>query len=233
MSRVTLSARAEGPADRMAGFIAHLRMNGSAAGAARKPSDALAALSGGRRRDAAAGARGAARPLLLAAGSDSWRKFDDLFDAYWFNAGAQRAGSRPRRCPRAVGAASRGAAFRAMPDGRRSAPPRPGQGDGEAEGMRGRLIATRSDNLRKRDLRELMDEDSLRPRPRRGLSAGPCDPGPAVAAAQAARARAIGWTCGAPSAASLARGGEPIDLFKRARPDRPCGSWRSATSRAR
>lgn len=91
---------------------------------------------------------------------------------------------------------------------------------GAVEGADGRMVATRTDTLRKRDLRGLLDEDTLR------------------AAEQAARdlARAIRDRRSCPRRqarrgarldlgrslrASLARGGELLDLFRWPRPERP------------
>ena len=82
-------ARATGVADRMAGFLAHLRMNGLRLGVG-ETGDALAALEAVEATDVTQVR--AALTALLVADHDGWRRFDELFDAYWFNAGKQKLG---------------------------------------------------------------------------------------------------------------------------------------------
>lgn len=215
-------SRAAGFADRMSGFIAHLRMNGLHVGP-RETGDAMAALSAVEATDSEQ-ARQALR-ALLSGDAEDWRRFDDLFDAYWFNAGKQRLGTSKDTHVRVQSAKpmiwqsqNTGAEARqaeadldaAIPD----------QGHGEAEGIDGQLIATRTTNLSRRDLRELMDEESLKQaetaalrlaramRDRRSRRRKQALRGPALDMRRIQRA-------------SLARGGEPLDLYRRARPPRP------------
>lgn len=221
MAVTRFPSRAAGLADRMAGFVAHLRMNGFAVGP-RDTGDALAALAAVNATDPAQ-AREALR-VLLVADADGWRRFDDLFDAYWFNAGKQREDKamnphikvqsarqtlwQPHLEPEGGGAASEEEADQ------------PDAGDGEAEGRDGRLIATRTGNLSRRDLRELMDEDSLRQAETvaRDLARAIRD------RRSRRRQRALRGTqldMRRILRASLARGGEPMDLYRKARPPRP------------
>jgi uncharacterized protein with von Willebrand factor type A (vWA) domain len=214
-------SRAEGLTDRMAGFIAHLRMNGFALGPG-ETAAALAALTAVRSTDPVEARMALA--ALLVPDAEGWRKFDDLFDAYWFNAGKTRSGQ--------ASANVRTQAARPMlwqphfadaPDTgeQTDAAMSPGGGeDEEAEGTDGRLIATQARNLTKRDLRELMDEASLRAaedaarklaraiRDRRSRRRKADLRGPALDMRRIQRA-------------SLARGGEPMELHRRARPPRP------------
>ncbi|MEM9062541.1 MAG: VWA domain-containing protein [Pseudomonadota bacterium] len=196
-------------------------MNGLVAGP-QETQDALAALSAVDATDAEQ-ARLALKSLL-ASGEDAWRGFDDLFEAYWFNTGKQRQGevkadhlrtqaARPTLWQPHLGEDADGGQD-TDDDGR------PDAGDGEAEGTDGRLIATRTENLTRRDLRELMDDESLRA---------------AEAAAErlakalrdrrsrrhrmAMRGRKLDMRRILRS--SLARGGEPLDLHRRRRPERP------------
>ena len=213
-------ARAEGLADRMTGFIAHLRMNGMKLGSG-ETADALAVLGAVNATDPAE-ARLALKSLIVP-DAEGWRQFDALFDAYWFNGGKTRSGTanahvrvqsaRPKLWQAHVEAPGDGAADS---DGDTT----PGEGEGESDGIDGRLIATRTDNLRKRDLREVMDEDSRREAERA-----------AQVLARAIRDRRSRRRRQARRGempdlrrtlrASLARGGEPIDLFRKRRPDRP------------
>jgi len=220
--RVTRFAeRAAGPAERLAGFIAHLRLNGIKAG----PQETGAAL-------AALNAVAAARPRqarlalksVLATGRDGWRRFDELFDAYWFNAGRVQPATAPAARARPTGrpalwtghlgegrspAASAGLPVAADDD----------EGTASGEGT-GRLVATRAQALMHRDLRDLTDPEMLAEaarvaerlaraiRDRRSRRRRAARRGDALDLRRIARR-------------SLARGGEPIDLVYRRRPERP------------
>lgn len=214
-------ARADGLADRMSGFIAHLRMNGLRVGP-QENGDALAALCAVEATDSAQ-ARQALR-TLLAGDVEDWRRFDELFDAYWFNAGKQRSGTAQAAHVRVQSAKpmiwqdeSRGAE---ESQGISEQATTPDSGDGEAEGMDGTLIATRTANLSRRDLRELMDDETLKQAEAAALTL--------ARAIRDRRSRRRKQALRGPmldmrriQRASLARGGEPFDLFRRARPPRP------------
>lgn len=213
--------QANGPAERMAGFMAHLRLNGLRAGP-RETEDGLAALAAIDATD-----RNSARmalKALLVPDHDGWRKFDELYDAYWFNTGKQRQAevkaehirtqsARPTLWQQQAGDASADGK-----DGTGDA--RPDGGDGEAVGTDGRLIATRTENLTRRDLRELMDEEGLRAAERAAERlARALRDRRSRRHRQSLRGRRLDMR--RTLRASLARGGEPIDLFRRHRPDRP------------
>ena len=213
-------ARAAGLAERMAGFIAHLRMNGLRLGPG-ETEVALAALSHVTATDTDEARR--ALKVLLVPDAEVWRKFDELFDAYWFNAGKTRTRDTPAHVrvqsakPKLWqshldedGAESGEDGGHSVPDG----------GDGDAEGTDGRLIATRTDQLRKRDLRELMDEESLRAAERvaRDLARAIRDRR-SRRRKRARKGRELDMR--RVLRASLSRGGEPFDLPRRRRPDRP------------
>lgn len=221
MRATRFPARASGPAERMAGFIAHLRMNGLMAGP-QETRDALAALEtvdASDRQEARMGLK-----TLLSLDHDSWQKFDDLYDAYWFNTGKQRKAEIKADHIRTQAAQptiwqSHAAVERG--DGKDTHDDAcPDDGSVEADGMEGRLIATRSANLTRRDLREFMDDESLRAaeraaerlakalRDRRSRRQRLSQRGKKLDVRRTIRA-------------SLARGGEPMDLFRRRRLDRP------------
>jgi uncharacterized protein with von Willebrand factor type A (vWA) domain len=160
---------------------------------------------------------------LLVPDADGWRKFDALFDAYWFNAGKTREGTAQAHVRTQAARPTlwqphfdEGAGGDAESDEAAT----PDAGEGEAEGIDGRLIATRTQNLTRRDLREMTDEATLRAaedaarqiahaiRDRRSRRRRQDLRGPALDMRRIQRA-------------SLARGGEPIDLYRRARPPRP------------
>lgn len=222
MAVTRFPCRAEGLADRMAGFISHLRANGLRLG----PGETVAALAALAEVKASDPDRArCALKALLVSDAEGWRRFDDLFDAYWFNAGKQRQATvqahvRVHSARPALWRSHFGEDGPEGGDDNQAEDSRPDNGEGAAEGVDGRLIATRTEALSRRDLRELMDEDSLR------------------AAEQAARhlARALRdrrsrrrrqsrrgreLDLRRIMRASLARGGEPLDLPRRVRPNRP------------
>ncbi|PSL21125.1 vWA domain-containing protein [Shimia abyssi] len=211
-------SRAAGVADRMSGFIAHLRLNGLKLGPG-ETGEALTALTQVSATDVQE-VRLALKTLLVP-DADTWSTFDALFDAYWFNAGKTRSGTasthvrtqsaRPTLWQPHLNGAG------ADTEGQNETTP--SHGDGDAEGVDGRLIATRSANLRKRDLRELMDEETLREaeaaarrlaqaiRDRRSRRRKRSQRGALLDLRRIQRT-------------SLARGGELLDLHYRKRPDR-------------
>ncbi|MEO1107391.1 MAG: VWA domain-containing protein [Pseudomonadota bacterium] len=215
-------SRGAGIADRMSGFIAHLRMNGLRVGP-RETGDAMAALSAVEATDSEQARQ--ALCALLAGDAEDWRRFDDLFDAYWFNAGKQLSGSSKTTHVRVQSAKPmiwqsqnpRAEEPKAEADAEAAVPE---TGAGEAEGIDGQLIATQTTNLSRRDLRELMGEESLKQaetaalrlaramRDRRSRRRKQALKGPALDMRRIQRA-------------SLARGGEPLDLYRRVRPPRP------------
>lgn len=221
MAVTRFPSRAAGLADRMTGFIAHLRMNGMKLGPG-ETADALAVLGAVNATDPAE-ARLALK-ALIAPDAEGWRQFDELFDAYWFNAGKTRSGTasahvrvqsaRPTVWHEHLSAPSEDNG--ADRDGDTT----PGEGEGEAEGIDGRLIATRTDNLRKRDLRELMDDASLRAAERAAQEIAR-----AIRDRRSRRRRQA--RCGAmldlrrTLRASLSSGGEPFDLRHKTKPERP------------
>ncbi len=221
--RVTrFPSRAEGVADRMSGFVAHLRMNGMQLGP-RETADALAALSQVDALDPDEVRMALA--ALLVPDAEGWERFDDLFDAYWFNAGKERArqeesahvrvqSARPMLWQGHLGADE---------DGRAESDENAldaDEGDAEAEGRDGRLIATRTRNLSRRDLRQLMDERSLREAEKAAARiAKAIRDRRSRRRKQALRGRQLDMR--RIQRASLARGGEPMDLYRRARPPRP------------
>ena len=227
--RVTrFPSRASGIVERMSGFVGHLRLNGLSAGP-KETEDALAVLRHVDPLDP--GEVRLALKSLLAPDRDGWGQFDELFDAYWFNAGRQRRGAaRKTHVPTQ---AARSTLWQphlaAEPDvanagddrpARDCAAAEPDDGDAAAEGTEGRLIATRTDALTRRDLRELIDEQSLR-----AAEDVAHDLARALRDRRSRRRRAAAR--GRPLdmrrivRGSLARGGDPIDLYRRRRPERP------------
>lgn len=214
-------SRASGPAERVTGFIAHLRGNGFVLG----PQETALALSVLEEVDATDvfQVRLALRAILVP-DATRWRRFDDLFDAYWFNAGRQRAtevnaahvkvqSQRPMLWQDH---------FDEGPEGPEGDAPQQAdpEGEGEAEGTEGRLIATRQDNLSKRDLRDLFREEDLREAEQAAQRLGAAlRDRRSRRRKQALRGNALDLRRILRS--SLATGGDPLRLFHKRRPPRP------------
>ena len=160
MSRVTrFAGRDPGPAARMSGFLAHLRENGLRLGVA-ETDLALAGLS----HVSAAHiheTRSALKAICTGCKEDAAR-FDDLFAAYWLNAGRVK--------PKVISAQKRPQADQ-MSSSRRAAgtdqgasgapeTPETGETEAESDGL-GRLIASKTNNLKRADLRALSQPSDL------------------------------------------------------------------------
>jgi uncharacterized protein with von Willebrand factor type A (vWA) domain len=212
--------RASGPAERIAGFMAHLRLNGIAVG----PGETRHALAGLTAIDATdPGDVRLALKTLVTGTPDDWRRFDELFDAYWLNAGRTRS--------RAAAAFNTTRHHRSLWKQHLPQESQPAAGTGERTGVddgdedaggsgEGRLVATQRPALGRRDLRELMGEAELRHAERI-----------AERLAKAIRERYARRRKMARLGAeidlrrtlrrSLARGGEPLDLARRKRQEPP------------
>lgn len=205
---------------RMAGFMAHLRLNGLDAGLPESET-ALAALHAIDATD-----RDEVRLALksvCARGADGFRAFDDLFDAYWFADGrrrerAARERELERRPPRQT------SNIREMMESRASGgvpdlPDNDGEGESEAGGT-GRLLASRIEAVRRADLRGLVTPEDLAEaeavarqiaralRDRRSRRRKAARRGAMLDLRRIARR-------------SVAHGGDPVELLRRRRPDRP------------
>lgn len=210
---------APGPSARMAGFIAHLRLNGFAAGP-RETADALAALANVNPADPLQ-ARLALK-TLLSHDREAFGKFDELFEAYWLKRGRERAAAQePEHRPEVRRPKIWDTNAEAQAGAHTSEDIRPDATPGEAESDgQGRLIATETHNLRRADLRNLVDPRELAEAER--------------VAEQLARAirdrlsrRRVAARRGAQLdlrrmiRASLGSGGDPIRLIRRRRLERP------------
>lgn len=211
---------AESITDRMADFTSHLRMNGLPAGPG-ELRDCLAALGS---IDALnpADVRVATK-ALLALNQDGWDRFDELFDAFWFNTGRRKEKQTAKQFNRIQ--AARPTLWQthleeagAEEDAPTDTPDT--DGEQEAEGRDGRLIATRTENLHKRDLREIMDDHTLKEAEAIARKL--------ATRLQDKRSRRFLPTAGGDRLdlrrtlrASLARGGEPLDLRRKRRKEQP------------
>lgn len=213
MSVTRFAARAAGPAERVAGFLAHLRGNGLALGV----QDGALALQALRHVRVDLAEVRLALKAVCCGTAEEFARFDDLFAAYWTNTGRERAGRAAPGDRHRAGQISDQDGMAGS--GRAERPDTDGTGDAEQQGT-GRLVGSRIRNLMRVDLREVVGTDDM-----------------AEACAVAARlARAIrdrrsrrrkaakrGETLDLRRVVrgSLATGGVPLRLYRRARPDRP------------
>ena len=212
---------AEALTGRVAGFVAHLRLNDFALGPAESAAalELLGDIDGCDPREVRLGLKS-----LLAGRKEEWERFDALFEAYWAGRG------RVRRRPAAPLADSWSRSppgpwrnhLAAPPAGRakRDRPPGThGSDDDEARGA-GRAVASRRSTLARTDLRHFADPAELTEAERI-----------AARLARAMRYRICRRYRNAHRAPrldlrrtvrrNLGRGGEPFDLVRRRRRDRP------------
>lgn len=213
---------------RMSGFIAHLRLNGFVLGPA-ETADALNFLDHAESPNLAAARLGL--KTMLSGERGQWERFDALFDAYWFERGVRRLtpadhardfeNARNNRRPEIWDkilpplSSPGDETETGGPMGRAEDDDADATGDGT-----GRLVATERDTLSRKDLRELATKED------------------AVEAERIAErlARAIRYRLsrrrkpGFRGTAldlrrtirrNLGHGGEPIELIRRHKPDRP------------
>ncbi len=219
MSRVTrFAAQDPGPAVRVSGFLAHLRLNGLRLGV-QETETALRALSQ-LPAPTPTEARLALKAVCTGCADDAAR-FDALFEAYWMNGGRVTARMAPtstakarhtRTTATADGPEAQGAGAPQSPDG---------EGDGEAASDgEGKLIASRVSNLMKKDLRELVSPADIAEAERTAERLGAALRDRRSRRRRAARKGDI-VDFRRLMRRSLATGGEPLELPRRARPDRP------------
>jgi len=214
MSVTRFPARAAGPAERVTGFLAHLRLNGVPLGV-QDSGLALAALGQVRATDM--------REMRLALKAvccgtvEDFARFDDLFAAYWTNAGRERAGKaagserqRSSQVSEADGMTGSGRAERPDTDG---------AGEAEQDGA-GRLVGSRVRNLMRVDLREVVgtadmaEAEAVAERLARAIRDRRSRRRRAAKRGEQLDLRRV-------VRGSLATGGEPMRLYRRAQPERP------------
>lgn len=218
MSGITkFAGRDAGVPGRISGFMAHLRDHGLRLGVA-ESGVALDALTHVEAADIAQ-ARRALRAVCTGSTEEA-AQFDDLFDAYWRNGGRVRSGGANSAPTASQRNTARTGAARDSNDGEGTADV-PDSGEGEVSHAigTGRLIACNVPNVLRRDLRELVTPEAIAEaqavaerlgqalRDRRSRRRRAARRGDKIDFRRALR-RAI------------ARGGAPLDLPRRARPDR-------------
>lgn len=208
-------------AERVTDFMSHLRGNGIPVGFVETDA-AMRAFAGMNVVDV--DATRMALKAICACNEDGFERFDDLFTAFWLNRGREKSGSVQRddirnnasqRSNLSVeddGSASRSSGSQSEIDADRT---------GEASaGGEGKLVASRISNLEKTDFRELMTPQSLdqaeqvaraiarQIRDRRSRRRRAHNRGKQIDLRRVARA-------------AVQTGGEPLNLFRLKKPDRP------------
>ncbi len=215
--RVTrFPVRAAGPADRLAGFMAHLRMNGFKIGV-QETGAALSALRSVNAWDETE-ARIALKAVCTGCAQD-FARFDELFAAYWQNLGHERSGKARAKETDERRWASEFQDQSGAGSGRAERPDGDSDGAAEQDGE-GRLTGSRMRNLMRVDLREVVSSADIAEaqgvaerlaramRDRRSRRSRADKQGARLDLRRVIRA-------------SLSSGGEPIRLFHRKRPERP------------
>jgi uncharacterized protein len=220
MSGAPGTARAE-PLARMRGFLAHLRLNGFTVG----PAEAEAAISFIAAMDPPdAAATKLGLKTMLAGDRGEWERFDELFAAYWFGRGVKTAGmvtaGGGRREP-TLSPIWR----RALPPGVQAEAARPleadeAAGSDDATETPAAIVASRREALMRADLARLSAPADIAEAER-----------VAETLARALRYRLSRRRLPAPRGdvvdlrrtlrRNLSRGGEPMELLRKQRPERP------------
>ncbi len=206
-------------AERLAGFLAHLRVNGFATGLGEYET-AMRAL--GEIDPIRPSEMRSAFAAVLASGEDRYRRFGDLFDAYWLDHRRMRERQQAMPAPNQERrhttlleqslAGNNGGGVVDAPDN---------AGDGEAKSSgEGRLAGVRTEQISKIDLRNLVSSRDLAEAQRiaRDLAAAMRD---RRSRRRKAARRGAMLDLRRMARRSIAHGGEPFELLRKRRPDRP------------
>ena len=219
MTRVTrFAARDDGPATRIAGFVAHLRANGFRVG----PEETRLSVDALSRVMIEPETTRLALQTVLCGCREERDRFPELFTAYWMNNGRVRekvvnsaASSleHTRTTRKGTEQTDSSGTADSPEDGR------DGEGETYAEGT-GKLVASDLRNLMKKDLREVVSPDDIRE-----AEAIARRLGAAIRRKRSRRARIAAKGSGVDFRRtirrSMASGGEPLHIIHRKPLDRP------------
>lgn len=221
MAQVTrFPARATGPADRMIGFMAHLRLNGIPLGVGETATalDAVTAVNPTRPEEVRL-----ALKAVCAGTAEEAARFDDLFAAYWQNRGRDYAGVDSGDSARPRSAHQRspyiGEALSTLRGGKQDQPDPDEEGEAD-HGDDGRLVGSQVTNLRRIDLRELMTPEQIDEAAKTAERIARAIRDRRSRRYKAAR-RGAKLDMRRIARRSVATGGEPLHLSFRHRPERP------------
>jgi uncharacterized protein with von Willebrand factor type A (vWA) domain len=207
---------------RLAGFTATLRDNGFAVGLAESADGARIIASPLAARPALLGQ---AFRALFCSDADEWRRFDEIFAAWWLDRGVRRAtklsGAMPRQAPRTLRQIAEAGAPKREPQAADAPRDRGADSRDNPADQRGRREgASRAETLDRTDFRHISDPDALA-----------AAHAAAARLAEALRTRLTRRVRVATAGrrldmrrtirASIARGGTPLDLHWRRRRVRP------------
>ncbi len=207
---------------RIAGFVDHLRLNDfhlgpreTASAVEMLAADPLPSLDEARLK----------LKILLASRREEWRRFDDLFEAYWLSQGRVRPAAQPSGAGNARSHGPEQALWGRHLEaaGADHAPTLASDGDGErdVEGdAAGRLVASERDTRVKADLRHFADPRDIAQAERLAYDLARAMRYPLSRRYRRA-SRGTRLDLRRTIRASLSRGGEPLTLVRKARPDRP------------
>jgi len=213
--------RANNVADRLSGFMAHLRMNGLNVGVGETEA-ALQALSMVETLNI--DVTRMALKAICANDADRYSRFDELFSAYWTNGGRQK---QELNATSSVNKYSKTLTNKQELLSSGSNPPvgdadevDGGEDDGSAASRgEGKLIASKITNVEKTDLREMMMPEDLRRAEQIAASIARRIRDKRSRRRKAAK-RGASLDLRRMARASVAYGGEPLKLIRRHRPDR-------------
>lgn len=223
MKATRFPSRAQNTADRVAGFMAHLRLNGLSVGVAETEA-ALSALAQINAGDASQ-VRSAMK-AICADNADRFGRFDELFTAYWLNAGRTKDGAEKssRHQETAAGSRSRFGILeqtkRSDSSGKIDQPDDADTTDLSGSSGDGRLVASRTNQTERRDLREFVSPEDIKRAEQVAERLARCIRDRRSRRRRMAR-RGTGLDFRRTVRASISSGGEPIRLFRRRQPDRP------------
>ena len=212
-----------GVSERMAGFMAHLRGNGLATGVSETKAtlQALKSININDQEDVRLACKS-----ICSIHHDSFKRFDDLFDSYWFNRGREKGDFATQHNKTTQNLQSR---FSPGVDDTQSdhtggsldeSDDNP-QDEGEAiHGGEGKLIASKITNIEKTDFRELMTPESLHQAEQVATKIAK-----AIRDRRSRRFRSdkLGAKLDLRKTikASVSYGGVPVKLYRKKTPDRP------------
>jgi uncharacterized protein with von Willebrand factor type A (vWA) domain len=212
---------ASGVTERMTGFMAHLRANGLSLGVA----ETAGVLRSLQQIDVTDHHEvRLACKVACTSHSDDFDRFDELFNAYWFNRGREKSAiaecetQRRQRAP-SVFQPGVDSAQPGNTDGDAESPDDDTAGEAQSSGD-GRLIASMTSNREKVDFRELMTPESIREAEIMAARLASAMRDRRSRRKRAAR-RGSQLDMRRILRASLAHGGVPLRLYPRTRPDRP------------
>ncbi|WP_194094983.1 vWA domain-containing protein [Marivivens aquimaris] len=219
MTRVTrFSARDDGPATRIAGFVAHLRANGFRVG----PDETRLSVDALSRVMVEPETTRLALQTVLCGCREERDRFPELFTSYWMNNGRIRekvvnSAASSLEHTRTTRKGTEQSDSTGTADSPEDGPD--GEGETYAEGT-GKLIASDLKNLMKKDLREVVSPDDIRE-----AEAIARRLGAAIRRKRSRRARIAAKGTGVDFRRtirrSLSSGGEPLHIIRRKPLDRP------------